>query len=212
MVPNYNKIYLYRIIHLDNLEYILDLGKLTCPNHEYKDINYIGIGDNTLIQSRSSKQISLEPFGTFADYVSFYFSKRSPMLYNIFHGYSGVIQRRQEEIIYLVTNYQKVICCGCKYVYFDGHGYHHLSGCYNNESGLIEIDWDIIYSKYWMETEADPDRKRRKQAELLIYREMKINNLIGIGVFNEDVREKISLLLEKKHLNLDCKIKPEWYY
>jgi hypothetical protein len=112
-----NKILLYRITHIKNLDYIFDIGKLTCPNHPEKDPNYINIGDSILIQSRSNKQIYLSPYGSFNDYVSFYFGPRSPMLYNIWKGYNGVIQRPQDDIIYIITSFSNVKDCGKQFVF-----------------------------------------------------------------------------------------------
>jgi len=54
-----DRIYLYRITHIDNLDFILESGKLTSPSHNDSDPNYTGIGDSTLIGSRNSKQISV---------------------------------------------------------------------------------------------------------------------------------------------------------
>ncbi len=89
-------IYLYRIIHIDNLQYILNKGALTCPSHSEADKKYIGIGDDTLKEHRKEKTILLKPNGTFSDYVAFYFGRRAPMLYNIKNGFQGVTKRCQE--------------------------------------------------------------------------------------------------------------------
>lgn len=98
------KIYLYRITHIDNLDFILKSGKLTCPSHRDCDPNYLGIGDATLIGSRSSRKITVEPNGDFTNYVAFYFGARSPMLYAIQKGFKRVTKRSPEEIIYLVSD------------------------------------------------------------------------------------------------------------
>jgi hypothetical protein len=102
---NTKKIFLYRMIHIDNLDYILNLGLITSPNHERKDKNYIPIGDNTLISKRKGKKIEIKPYGNFEDYVSLYFSKKTPMLFTIQHGYNHVIKQKPEHIIYLVTEF-----------------------------------------------------------------------------------------------------------
>lgn len=207
-----DKVLLHRIIHIDNLNFILKMGKLMCPNHLEKDQNYIGIGDSTLISSRSQKEILLHPFGTFLDYISFYFTNRSPMLYNIAKGFNNVIKRNQDEIIYLVSNFKLIKDSKIKFVFFDGHGFHHYSECYNDELKLHEIDWEVIKSRDWFDTESDSDRKRKKQAELLVYNELSIEYLLGIGVSNEQTEQKINLLLEKNNVNLPCIIKRDWYY
>jgi len=167
-----DRIYLYRITHIDNLDFILESGKLTFPSHNDSDPNYIGIGDSTLIGSRNSKQISVEPNGNFTDYVAFYFGTRSPMLYAIQKGFNGVIQRNPQEIIYLVTTFENVTKNGCQYVFTDGHGYHLMSQFFNDEDSLEEVDWNAVKLKRWTDTEDDPDRKRRKQAEFLVFNEL----------------------------------------
>jgi hypothetical protein len=207
-----NKIYLYRIIHINNLDYILKLGKLTCPNHYEKDPNYIGIGDITLIPKRSKKQIDLSPNGTFQDYISFYFCNRSPMLYVIAHGYNGVIKRDQEDIIYLVTDFNKIKDEGLQYIFFDGHGFDGLSLCYNNEKDLIKIDWKAVQTKDWKKTEFDQDIKRKKQAELLVYSEFPLSSLKGIACYNQIAHKKIESLLLTNNLSIKSKIIENWYY
>ena len=34
---------------------------------------------------------------------------------------------------------------------------------------LDKIDWDLMQSRYWNDTNDDPDRKRRRQAEFLVH-------------------------------------------
>lgn len=207
-----NIIPLYRILHIDNLDYIIKIGKLTCHNHPEKDPNYIGIGDETLIKSRSNRSIKLEPFGNFSDYVSFYFTNRSPMLYVIKKGKENVIKREMSDIIYLVTKYDIIKNSGLKYVYFNGHAYQEISDCYNDDSGLETIDWDVINDRIWRNTDDDSDRQRRKQAEFLVYKEISLNYIIGIGVYNSNIKEEIDVKIKKNNLNLKCKVKHDWYY
>jgi len=59
------KIRIYRMTHIDNLDYMIQTGIITCPNHPDADANYINIGDTTLISSRKSKEIQIAPGGTF---------------------------------------------------------------------------------------------------------------------------------------------------
>jgi len=93
-------IYLYRITHIDNLDFIFKSKKICCPNAEERDSNFIGIGDSSLIQSRKSRQIPIVPNGDFSDYITFYFGARSPMLYNIQKGYNNVAKHAPEDIVY----------------------------------------------------------------------------------------------------------------
>ncbi len=205
-------ILLYRIIHVDNLRHILDIGKITAPNHPQKDDDYISIGNSTLIESRREREITLPPKGAFNDYVSFYFGPRSPMLYNIWKGFQGVKKRSQEDIIYLVSSYDKIKEIGCRYVYFDGHGYHNLSQIYSDDEGLKEIDWKAVKETNWQDTAENPDLKRRKQAELLVHSEAPLKAIIGIACYSEEVKRKIDNEIQRKNLKLVCKVRKKWYY
>lgn len=207
-----SSVYLYRIIHVENLEFILDEQELRCPNHTESDPNYIGIGDTTLIQSRGSKIIQLTPGGSFRDYISFYFGSRSPMLYEIKNGYNNVIQRNQEEIIYLVTKIDSIVEHSCNYVFFDGHGYHNFSGCYKELSDLDQVDWEIVKAKYWENREDDMDRKRRKQAEFLVHQSVPWSAIQGICVFNDTAKENVQNLLNSRNISCTVITKPEYYY
>ena len=155
--PKPKKILLYRILHIDNLKYILEIDKLTSPNHEQKDENYITIGDAELITRRNTKTMEIEPNGTFNDYVAFYFTNRSPMLYNIQNGYY-VNKIDPREIVYCVSNFENLK--DLKFIFTDGHANNKLTMFFNKEENLKEINWQIIDSKYWKDDEDDRDRKR----------------------------------------------------
>lgn len=207
--PEPKKILLLRIIHIDNISHILQIKKLTSLNHAQKDENYVTIGDPDLIQTRNKKKIHLEPKGTFNDYVAFYFTIRSPMLYRIQKGYS-VKKVEPQKIVYCVTRFE--IIKDLKYIFTDGHANDNLTLPFNNAENLKEIDWEIISSKYWKDDEDDRDRKRKKQAEFLIWKELPLSKLIGFAVYNEDAKAKMENLLNQFNVNLPVKIHKEWYY
>jgi len=190
----------------------LESGKLTCPSHAESDPNYIGIGDSTLIGSRSSKQINIEPNGNFTDYIAFYFGARSPILYEIQNGYNGVTKRKPQEIIYLVTTFENITDNNCQYVFSDVHGYHSLSQFFNDEDSLEEVDWNAVKLDRWNDTEDDPDRKRRKQAEFLVLNELPLTALVAVGVYNETVRNEILAKFAVHNLTCNVFVKPNWYY
>lgn len=205
-------IYLYRITHIDNLPFIVRSGEIRCPSHSDADPGFIGIGDNSLIEHRKTMPVPLEPGGTLNDYVAFYFTKRSPMLYNIRHGYQNVTKRPQEEIIYLVTSFGKVITSGRPYIIYDGHAYHRMSRPFNSEAGLSHIDWRVIDSNTWFDTEVDPDRKRRKQAELLVYRSLPFDSLQGIATFSERACNSVKNTIGVCDESIKVFVRKEWYY
>ena len=81
-----DNIILYRIVHINNLQFILQNGMFT-RHHPLSDPQYLNIGDSTLIAQRNTYPVGINPpGGMLGDYVPFYFGPLSPMLYNIKTG------------------------------------------------------------------------------------------------------------------------------
>lgn len=97
---------IYRIIHKDNLEYILQSGKLVISSHPDHDLNYKPIGETTLIQSRKSKPIIIggNNYGILSDYIPFFFGQRPVMLYTIQRGFDVAKLQSQELINFTIFN------------------------------------------------------------------------------------------------------------
>ena len=205
-------IYLYRITHISNIDFIITRGLITCPNHQQSDPNYQGIGDSTLIESRTIKSIAVAPNGRFPDYVSFYFGTRSPMLYNIQRGFNDVTQRSPDEIIYLITTHREVLNSGRPFVFSDGHAYHNFSQFYNTTSDLNQIDWNTVNLVRWNDTDDDPDRKRRKQAEYLVYQDLALSKIVAIATYNDNVKSIILPKLAEANYTINVVVQPQYYY
>jgi hypothetical protein len=197
---------------MDNLNHLVSEKILACPNHSTKDENYINIGDQTLIESRNRRQIPVNPGGYFEDYVAFYFGNRPPMLYNIQKGFKNATKRNPCEIVYLVTTLSTVKQAGLSFVFTDGHAYHNFTQFFNQENDLKHVDWNAVNLKRWDETEDDPDRKRRKQAECLIYKELPLKLIKAIIVYDETAKSKILSIFKQYDFDCDVLIKPKWYY
>lgn len=111
--------FIYRITHYKNLPFILKNG-IHCPNSKIQDSDFIQIGFPTLIAQRNDRIVTVEPFGTLADYVPFYFTVKSPMLYVIAMANDPeVIKTPLEDIIYLVSTVEKLNEMRIQYVFTD---------------------------------------------------------------------------------------------
>ena len=86
-----DKIWLYRIVHINNVEYLLHNG-ISTQQDPQSNSNYVNIGDTNLINQRMDYPINLEGYGNLGDYGPFYFGPLSPMLLNIKTGYRGIKQ------------------------------------------------------------------------------------------------------------------------
>src|SRR5688572_23101680 len=103
---NPEKALIFRIIHRENLGPTLNDGCHCRSTMQGK--NYVQIGNEELIEKRVTRAVPCGPKGVLSDYVPFYFTPYSPMLYNIKTGFNGVKQRRNEDIVIFVSSLHKL--------------------------------------------------------------------------------------------------------
>ncbi len=201
---------LYRIVHFQNIEFILRNGIYTRA-HANHDPNYVNIGDTQLIADRHEYPVKLEGYGNLGDYVPFYFGPHSPMLYKIKNG-TGVKQYPQSEIVYLVVLAQSISDNGLRFACTSGHAKNKLTSFYNNLNSLNEVHWDIVNLRHWNNNLENPDRMWRKQAEFLIHNHVPINLIAGIVVYNQEKFNFVDSLMKDLGLNIPLTISTNLYY
>jgi ssDNA thymidine ADP-ribosyltransferase, DarT len=208
---NPEKALIWRIVHRDNLPWILQNG-VHCRNSAAQDPNHVNIGNAELIDKRAHRVVPIAPGGTLSDYVPFYFTPFSPMMYNIKTGYGGIQQRTNAEIVLLVSTLRKVNELGLDYVFTDRHAYTPLAQYFDNLEMLKEIDWPILQDRNFKRDPDDPIKVERYQAEALIHQHLPLNALVGIVCYNEDMKQKIDNQVTDLDLKLDVRAMPHWYF
>lgn len=73
---------IFRITPIENVAWIVTNG-LHCSSSPVQDPNFVQIGNPELIAKRAGRVVPVPPGGTLDDYIPFYFTPFSPMLYNI---------------------------------------------------------------------------------------------------------------------------------
>ena len=119
---NPKKALIFRITHRDNIPWILDHG-LHSANSKTLDANYINIGNADLIGKRNVRPVPQPPGGTLGDYVAFYFTPFSIMLFNIKTGWGGIRKRENQEIAMMVTSLNTLQERGVPFLFTDRHAY-----------------------------------------------------------------------------------------
>jgi len=119
---NPEKALIFRMVHLDNVPWILDHG-MHCRSSVIVDPDYVNIGKTDLIHARSSREVPVAPGGTLSDYVPFYFTPFSIMMYNIKTGHGVVTRRSNEEIVIFVSSLHRLQSLGAPFLFTNGHAY-----------------------------------------------------------------------------------------
>jgi hypothetical protein len=210
-----NPIWLYRLVHVDNLATLLSRGALHAPHFTPADgLPYRPIHDVAVQENRHIQPIPCGPGGTVHDYLPFYFGPHSVMLLNLKTGRVAGYNEGQAPLVYLVTKAQAVIEAGCQFVFSDGHGLARFTGWYDDLNKLDALDWSIVGERYWSDNQQDNDRQRRKQAEFLVWQQLDWSLIVGIGVLNDAVKQRVEEVLEQfpQRHRPPVKLKPQWYY
>ncbi len=212
-VPNPTPI--YRLIHVDSLHICLRRSGLHAPNHTSDDgLVYKTIHNVDIQAARRVTYIPCGPQGVIHDYVSFYFGYLSPMLLQLKTERVPGYNEGQEPLIYLISTAQAVRDAEVNFVFSDGHGIAAFTDWYDDLADLDKVDWDMVYQRYWPDTVDDMDRKRRKQAEFLVYRFCDWRVIHEIGVLNDRMRRVVEDIMSQFSSDLQrvVRVKPDWYY
>lgn len=157
---NPEKALIWRIVHRDNVPWILDHG-LYCGNSNTQSSGWVHIGNPELIEKRSAHPVPVGKMGVLNDYVPFYFTPFSPMMKNINTGYGGIRRRANEEIVILVSSLHKLHDLSVPFVFTDGHAYYSWSNFYTDLEDLDKIDWPIIQARDFRRDPDDPAKFER---------------------------------------------------
>jgi len=208
---NPDKALIFRITHCSNLRWILQNG-LHCANSDHSDPNFVSIGNPDLIDKRS-RHVLPDPFGgLLGDYVPFYFTPFSPMMYNINTGWAGITRRANEDIVILVSSVWKLQEQGLPFVISDRHAYLQAAQFYDDAARLDQIDWDILQRRDFKRDPNDPVKVERYQAEFLARGQVPIEALLGVACYNEAANEKIAEDMRATGVTIKALIMPSWYF
>lgn len=147
------------------------------------------------------------------DYVPFSFAPRSPMLYVDYRGGVQGYAGGQTEVVHLVSSVEAVRDVGLSWVFTDGHPeIFPLTDFYNDLKDLDKIDWKVMASRYWHDTNDDPDRKRRRQAEFLVHNSFPWELIAKIGVREKAIESQVLQILQDAAHKPEVKTERAWYY
>jgi hypothetical protein len=135
------------------------------------------------------------------------------MLYNITTGYGGIQQRRNEEIIVLVSSLHELERNGVAYVFTDRHAKLQTARFFNQKQELAHaIDFDLLRQRDFKRDPERPDKVERYQAEALAHHHVPVAAILGIGCYTPDVTAQVDNLCSDLRLDVKVVHRTEWYF
>lgn len=148
--------------------------------------------------------------GVLADYVPFYFARRTPMLGAI-HKKLTDYKGGQQGVIYLVSSVQSVIPHAQSWCFTDGHAVEALTDYFDNVAQLGKVDWSAVDTWRWKPAN-DPDCLRRKQAEFLVHKFFTWNWVQGIAVIDNSIASQVAAIIAGATHKPPIRIQSKWYF
>jgi hypothetical protein len=205
------KALIFRIVHRDNVSWVLDHG-MRCRNDGVANPAFVNIGNPDLIQKRHHHQIRHAMGGTLSDYVPFYFTPFSPMMYNIKTGWQGIRQRDNNEIVIAVSSLLRLRELGVPFLFTDMHAYMAAATFYSDLADLDKIDWSILQRRDFKRDLNDLGKVDRYQAEALVRGVVPLESLLGLVCYNEAIESRLKAEMAKRGKNLTIRVLPGWYF
>ena len=212
MKINVNREFCYRIYHVDNLYHVLTKG-LCCKHHPDADPHFTPIGNASIIDTRDDTPVRLEGYGNIGDYVPFYFTPRSIMLYNIVTGYrSPLVSKVERENIIVIRARINDLKAAGRFFFTDGQANDALTTHYSDLANLESIDWDIIRDGNFSKSDGDLDRPRRYQAEFLVNYHVPISSVESINVYHEKSAKFVGKELVRAEIEKPVNVYPYYFF
>lgn len=202
---------IFRITHADNIPWILGNG-LHCSSSDCSDPNFVRIGNEDLIRKRPSRGVPIEPGGNLCDYVPFYFTPRSPMLYNIKTGWNGVPMVPMRDIVVLTASLPRLAQEGVHFVFADRHAYLVAAQFSSDLADLDRIDWDILRRSDFARDPNDLGKMDRYQAEALVHQRLALNMLDGFVCCTDERTSDLRRRAGEAGVEINIETKREYFF
>lgn len=165
-----------------------------------------------LIEKRTTRAVPIRPGGSLGDYVPFYFTPWSVMMYNIKTGFNNVIKRPNAEIAILVSSLHHLRKLNTPFIFTNGHAYMAESDYFTDLSDLDKIDWELLRRRDFSRDPEDPGKVGRYQAEALVHRRVPVDALLGIGCYDRTVKVTLEAAAKRRDLSMSIRALPDWYF
>lgn len=204
---NPRKALIFRIVHKDNVNQVLREG-CHCRNAVAAEAGYVEIGNQELIRRRTERIVPCDPGGALSDYVPFYFTPYTPMIYNIKTGY-GVPQQSLEDIVILVSSLRRMAKQNIPFVFSDRHAYLKMAQFSNDLADLDRIIWPVLQARDFKHD--DSDKFEKYQAEALVHRHVPVDVLMGIACYNAETRDQLRKMAAQCGVAIDIFAQRSWF-
>jgi hypothetical protein len=187
--------YLYHMTYISNISSILSLGLLSHKQAHYYKLIKQDISDVDVQNIRHTKKVrgmSLH------NYVPLYFNPKNPMLY----------RRKNLQNNIVLLGVDPLVLVDSRNVFSDGNASCSQTKFYWDLKMLSRLNWYIIRQSTWHD---QPDGKRIKCAEVLVYPNVPVTKINKIFCYSEQVAKQIYTWLGD-NLSIQVEVNKNLYF
>lgn len=205
--------YVYHFTHIDHLPSIVGSAIWCDSAMQTNGLLKTEAGDQGIKLARRERAVDVPPGGVVGDYVPFYYTPLSPMLYKISCGGVSTYPHGVDPLVFLVSTPEELQAAGRPIVISDGNARTMVTEFRSGFADLDTlVDWEVIRAKWWMNTIDDGDRKRRRAAELLVHEYVQWEAVTGLATRAEATLKQVQDILTQSGAPQPVELHPEWYY
>lgn len=208
---NPDNAWIFRITHIQNVPWIFQNG-LHCKNSGRFDPGFVTIGNPDLIAKRDARPVPIPPGGTLSDYIPFYFTPLSPMMYNIVTGWGDILKRLNSDIVIMVSSLRSLADSGIDAVYTDRHAYLKTARFLSSLDDVKQIDWLRLQNRDFRRDPDDPEKTDRYQAEALVHHHLPVEALSRIVCYSDDEQRLLEQRRAEIGVTLPIRLYRRWYF
>lgn len=198
---------------IEHLAAILQHGLLSDSEAHARSLLLIEVGNAGIKDQRRRRPVPIEPGGSVADYVPFYFGPRSPMMFAISRGNVPTYKDGTARLVYLVSSLERLHDLGLVPVLTDRNAALALADFRAfDPADLIDdefIDWKLMRERYWVDF---PDGTERRMAEALVHQAVPTKAFSLIVAQSEIVAVEARAILATAAANIPVDVRPIWYF
>lgn len=199
--------------HVGNLPSILKSGGLLSTNElDRRGIKTTSIAYSGIQARRAFTMVPCGQRGVVHDYVPFFFSPLSPMLYAIKMKKVPSCPDGQASIVHLVSTAEAIRAAGCSFVFTDGHAIMDMTQFYDDLSQLGQVNWNVMKSRYWFDTPTYPDRARCRAAEFLVHEFVEWQLITEVVAIDASLAARATACLGTAGVKPPVRVDRSWYH
>src|SRR6266576_1681176 len=122
------------------------------------------------------------------------------------------LQEGQRRIVHLVSSVETVQAAHppVRWLFTDGHADMEYSDFFSSLDDLDKVDWPLMNARFWYDTSADGDRKRRRQVEFLVHQFFPWTLVEAVGVIDQSVADEAEQALQTAAHSPEVCIERAW--